>query len=203
MYVGAVVIALGAMRLAYLKWTGGSTQNYQLLSILPISASSRGTHSGSNSPTGSSESGSCSPNFEQLALPPHVQSDIASAFRRAGNIIVAAPASLLPGDRRGGRRRTGLLYFVPALLLPGPSWRKRPRTASEASQLPLRRPRRDRDQIDPPPYDGPPLKRPSEDGLEEVDAFLKDADETATSTTGTDVPTNEAAWAEWGKDGKH
>lgn len=49
MYVGAVVIVLGVARLVYLKVTGKS-QPYQLLSILPTSASTVSTHSGLSSP---------------------------------------------------------------------------------------------------------------------------------------------------------
>ena len=149
MYLGAVVIVLGIARLVYLKVTGASRE-YHLLSILP-------THSGASTPTGSHSSQPFSPPTLEAFQPNQLPTDIRGALRRAGNLILAAPATLLSGDRRGNRRRQGLLYFVPALFHPSaPS--RRGRTASEASQLPMRRSRRERDRsyqdpTAPPPYE--------------------------------------------------
>lgn len=138
MYVGAAVIILGIARLVYMKMTGTSKE-YHLLSILP-------THSGATTPTSEHPSVPFSPPTLEAFQPNQLPSDIANAFRRAGNLILAAPATLLSGDRdkRNDRRKQGLLYFVPALFQPSPSTR-RGRTASEASQMPLRRTRRDRE----------------------------------------------------------
>ena len=150
MYIGAVVIGLGIVRLIYLKATG-STPEYQLLSVLPTVSNSANT-----SPTSSRPSTPLGPTVEALS---HNQlpSEITRALRRAGDLILAAPATLLSGDRRRERKRQGLLYFVPAIFQPTPS--RRGRTASEASQLPLRRSRsqRERDMdmlpLNPPPYE--------------------------------------------------
>ncbi len=197
MYVGGVVILLGTIRLAYVRWTGGSNQQYQPLPILPISAFMGGTQSGSTTPTGSSGTGSTSlsPTLDQLSIPGNVPSDIASAFRRAGNLILAVPASLIPGDRR----QTGLLYFVPTMFQSGPSQRSRARTSSEASQFPLRT-RSHREHVAPPPYDDPPSDQRDET-MDEVDAFLKDSDASSRSTErASDVTVKEAEWPEWKKD---
>jgi len=157
MYLGAVVIVLGIVRLIYSKMYGPSKE-YHLLSILP-------THSGATTPTTGHAPLPFSPPTLEAFQPNQLPSDIASAFRRAGNLILAAPATLLSGDRerRTDRRKQGLLYFVPALFQPAPSSR-RARTASEASQMPMRRTRRDRErererdrqrgaEKAPPPYE--------------------------------------------------
>ncbi|WWC60444.1 uncharacterized protein I303_103016 [Kwoniella dejecticola CBS 10117] len=230
MWVGSVVLVLGVIRLIWLKRKGGNGQQFQLLSILPTTttttaASGSGHRSGSSTPT-SSSSNPMSPQsaFElnQLNLP----HDITNVFKRAGNLILAAPATLLYGNhddahsgrRRGGgggRRRTGLLYFVPALFQPD-NTRRRPRTASEASQLPLRRTRRDRDRDrqPPPPYDSAsspisdeyPVSSRSRsmlesknnkgagagDGMDEVDQFLhEESSEVAELEGGSGTSTTE------------
>jgi hypothetical protein len=171
--LGCVVLVLFAIRLLWSKvvqaggirgliasLTGG--QKYQLLPVvgnLP--------DSGRTSPT-SFGSAPFSPTFE---LPP----DIGGALRRAGNILLAAPATLLPS---GGRRQRGWLFFTPAAFQPSHGRR---RTASEASQLPLRarREQRDRDMA-PPPYESEPS-----DGMEEVDAFLQDVESSGSGSKRT------------------
>ncbi|KAK4686177.1 hypothetical protein P7C73_g3955, partial [Tremellales sp. Uapishka_1] len=168
MYVGGVVILLGTIRLVYMKSSakGGlrnvlQNQEYQLLSILPTSTSS--------APYPSSGSGSSTPpsptnTSSSLDSP----SEITSALKKAGNLILAAPANLL--STNGNRRRSGLLYFVPAVFQPMPSPSRRSssrrRTASEASQLPISRGRK---HAPPPPYVPAPGN-----GMEEVDRFLLD-----------------------------
>lgn len=195
MWIGGVILIFGAIRLIWVKRKAAAGQQYQLLSILPITRSP--SPSGYDTPT-SAGSSPLSPSALDVNLPPNMPSDIASVFRRAGNLILAAPATLLQGgDReRRGRRRQGLLYFVPAIFQPVPA-------ASEASQFPLRRSRRDRDNrkdsLAPPPYEQlmeegsasgsacPSPSRPSnrlksveggmgEATMEDVDAFLNEAD---------------------------
>ncbi|WVW80297.1 hypothetical protein I302_102275 [Kwoniella bestiolae CBS 10118] len=184
MWVGLVVLVLGVIRLIWVKRKGGNGQQYQLLPILPTSASNgSGNRSGASTPTSTtgSSGGLMSPSttFDLTGN----SSEIANAFKRAGHLILAAPATLLYGthENRRRRQRTGLLYFVPALFQPDQSRRRgRGRTASEASQLPLRNSRRDR--VPPPPYEQPggeayPLKyqereREQDETMDEVDAFL-------------------------------
>ncbi|OXC66609.1 hypothetical protein AYX13_04727 [Cryptococcus neoformans] len=195
MWIGGVILIFGAIRLIWVKRKAAAGQQYQLLSILPITRSP--SPSGYDTPT-SAGSSPLSPSALDVNLPPNMPSDITSVFRRAGNLILAAPATLLQGgDReRRGRRRQGLLYFVPAIFQPVPA-------ASEASQFPLRRSRRDRDNrkdsLAPPPYEQlmeegsasgsacPSPSRPSnrlksveggmgEATMEDVDAFLNEAD---------------------------
>ena len=183
MYVGAVVVLIGIARLVYSKMFGPSTR-YQSLTALPTSASTGSTTSSPTASPISTDSSFFSSGFEPTSSQ-KLPSDIASAFRRAGNLILAAPTTLLSGDRRTGRRRTNLLYFVPAMFQPGAIPRTRGRTASEASQLPLRRPRREREQA-PPSYErvssdraieaasALPGKKVDGEGMEEVDAFLRE-----------------------------
>jgi hypothetical protein len=135
MWLGLAVLIFGVGRLVYIRMTSGSDE--YLVSILP-------THSGASTPTGSQSSTPFSPPTMEAFTQHQLPKDIGGALRRAGNLILAAPATLLHGDRRGGRRRQGLLYFVPALFQPAPSQRRH-RTASEASQIPLRRSRRERE----------------------------------------------------------
>ncbi|WWD16371.1 hypothetical protein CI109_100797 [Kwoniella shandongensis] len=202
MWVAAVVIVLGVARLIWIRRKSAGGQQYQLLSILP-------TTRGDETPT--------SPTSSSEGLPAHLQSEIASVFKRAGNLILAAPATLLSGDRRG-RRKTGLLYFVPALFQPGPLPR-RGRTASEASQIPLRRSRsrRERDKVAPPPYDqiqlgdeasrsGKPIDggvglgvQMGDSAMDEVDAFLHEADtEGEGEGSGSSyADEDEREWPEW------
>ncbi|ODO05025.1 hypothetical protein I350_05637 [Cryptococcus amylolentus CBS 6273] len=170
MWVGGAVILFGCVRLVWLKRVAAKGQQYQLLSILPTTRSNSPT--GYDTPT-STSSAPLSPTSLDMSLHQALPSEIASYFKRAGNLILAAPA-MLQGDRphaharahenRRGRRRQGLLYFVPALFQPVPG--RRSRTASEASQLPMRRTRRERerdlqrareshkpDNLAPPPYE--------------------------------------------------
>ncbi|ORY29752.1 nucleotide-diphospho-sugar transferase [Naematelia encephala] len=184
MYIGGVVIILGLVRLVYHKATGGGSRQYQLLSsILPTSTVPGPDRDPSISPTSSSLDG-----FESHPFPQDIPGDIASVFRRAGNVILAAPATLIGERDRRSRRRTGLLYFVPAIFQPGPIPSRRGRTASEASRLPLRTRKTGGVSTTPAP---PPYERVSSDirvlppqvgqmevegeGMEEVDAFLKES----------------------------
>lgn len=138
MWLGGIVIVLGIARLVYIKLTAGSDE--YTLSILP-------THSGTSSPTGPATP--FPPPTLEAFSPNQLPTDITGALRRAGNLILAAPA-ILTGDRR---RRQGLLYFVPALFQPAPP--RRSRTSSEV--IPLRRSRRDKtfEEQPPPPYEQP------------------------------------------------
>jgi hypothetical protein len=191
MYVAGAVVIVVALRLVLAK--ASSRPQYQLIG---------GTHSGTTTPS-------------ESPLSPLDTENISSAFRRAGNLIFTAPATFLS---RGGRRRTGLLYFVPAMFQPNT---RRARTASEASQLPFRRPRGERP---PPPYerysdetvlDSMPLKsmRGKDEGtVEEVDAFLKSVEEEAESSASgasrlsedkegaNDDEDREEIWAAWEAD---
>ncbi|WVR03699.1 hypothetical protein IAU60_000694 [Kwoniella sp. DSM 27419] len=235
MWVGLMVLLLGVIRLIWVRRKAAAGQQYQLLSVLPTISSTHhaASRSGASTPTSSGGSDPMSPSsaFDFAALPHQLPQDIASVFKRAGNLILAAPATLLPGDRdRRNRRRTGLLYFVPALFQPAPVHRGgRGRTASEASQLPLRRSKRDR-VPPPPPYEDvseggrrsglgidnisttPRSRSPVKMGLEgdntmdEVDAFLHEADtegETSSHADGdADVESDRGWAAAWsGKDG--
>jgi hypothetical protein len=141
MWIAAVVVILLIGRVIYQRYTNRKTPNrYQLLGgVLPTS-----------SPPHSPDS--------PFQIEPSQLSggDISNAFKRAGNLILTAPATLLSSR---GRRRQGLLYFVPAMFQPTTSSNRR-RTASEASQLPLTvRRRRDsasgsegEPHLPPPPY---------------------------------------------------
>ncbi|EIW66516.1 hypothetical protein TREMEDRAFT_40831 [Tremella mesenterica DSM 1558] len=164
MYLSFIVILIGAIRLVYQRYRSSSNE-YQLVSLLPISLPNVGvslpdthTTSGTSTPTtpptsrstltsstSATSEGPFSPTLD-LITSDRLPSEIASAFRRAGHLILAAPATLLS---RTGRRKTGLLYYVPALFQPTQTSR-RGRTASEASQLPLRTPKRQRS--DPPSH---------------------------------------------------
>lgn len=167
MIVGAVILAIGVLRLLFSKskarFLNSSGPQYQLLPVA--------YEDGRTSPT-SFTSGPLSPMSD---TPPA----IGDALRRAGHLILAAPAALASSH---GRRQKGWLYFVPAMFHSSQpaSGHGRRRTASEASQLPRHRPRPTSspatgmgytysDQPAPPPYETP------SDGMEEVDAFLKDA----------------------------
>ncbi|WWC68502.1 uncharacterized protein I206_102431 [Kwoniella pini CBS 10737] len=223
MWVGLVVLILGVIRLIWIKRKSANGQQYQLLSILPTTSSGNGHRSGSSTPTSSSSnpmSPSTTFDLNQLNLP----NDIANVFKRAGNLILAAPATLLHGNndanlhggrRRGGggRRKTGLLYFVPALFQPD-NTRRRPRTASEASQLPLRvRSKRDKPPP-PPPYetDEYPIisnnlqnqnqnqnsKNGEMDGMEEVDQFLNEISTEGGSSSNTENEVEfDGDWEDW------
>ena len=205
MYVASVVIVIGAARLVYIRLTSAKRGDYQLLPSLLISSIS-GTPVESGSPTSPS-----STSTDNEGLP----SEIASVFRRAGHLILTAPATLL--SRSGRRRTTGLMYFVPAMFQPQPQTPRRPRTASEASQLPLRvrRGPRASHEVDfaPPPYDQPssisrppstitrpavvPEKIENKEGMEEVDAFLRDAEGSEAGSSIGAVEVGEPEWAEW------
>ena len=143
MWIAGVIVALLVGRMIWQRLTNRKSSpgpGYQLLgSVLP-------TSSPPHSP-------------DQPFQIDHSQlsgGDISNAFKRAGNLILTAPATLLNSR---GRRRQGLLYFVPAMFQPTPSANRR-RTASEASQLPLTiRRRRDsasgsegEPHLPPPPY---------------------------------------------------
>lgn len=190
MIVGGVVLLFGCLRLLWSKATSpgglrsifnGRDQQYQLLPVLGSIP-----ESGRSSPTLSLGSGGpLSPTYEQQGP------DWPGALRRAGNILLAAPATLLPTT---GRRQRGWLFFAPAAFQPHHGRR---RTASEASQLPLRRPRdSSRTPNPPPPYEHTEVA-PS-DGMEEVDEFLKQADdESSSSTAREDGPSSQSSSAKW------
>lgn len=213
MYIGAVVLVIGAVRLAWLRWRGRKAQQYQLLSFLPLSTGSAGdSTSGSTTSAGS---GSPVIPFSEMFDPAHLPlhpSEIASAIRRASNIILTAPATLLPRNGRNGRHRTGLLYFVPALFQLGPVPSRRSRAASEASQFPLRRARRPKGSAAPPPYEsagdegvrGPATAEglgKMGEGMDEVDAFLRESG--SSTEEGTEDGLGEGpAWEAWDKDGR-
>lgn len=192
MVVGCIVLVVSALRLLISKKQSmrhvlpfGNRNDYQLLPVgVPFDPNGR------MSPTSSMGSGPLSPSTE---TPP----DIGSALRRAGNMILAAPAALVASSTNDGRkqRHKGWLYFVPAKFQQPSTGRRR--TASEASQLP---PRLHRNHA-PPPYE-------SVDGtMDEVDAFLKH------EGTPTAVPeqdeyededsrVDESPAADWAGDGK-
>jgi hypothetical protein len=142
MWIAAVVVAILIGRVIWQRITNRRTSQgpgYQLLdSVLPTSSPPSHDHPFQ---------------IEQNQLS---GGDISNAFKRAGNLILTAPATLLSSR---GRRRQGLLYFVPAMFQPTNSPNRR-RTASEASQLPLNvRRRRDsasgsegEPHLPPPPY---------------------------------------------------
>ncbi|ORX35295.1 hypothetical protein BD324DRAFT_609547 [Kockovaella imperatae] len=160
MVVGSIVVVVGVLRLVSQKFMRTADPRFQLLSVLPTSSSIISSKQYSHSGNGVEESASISSAVEAISSQ-HLPQDIASTLKRAGNLILAAPATLLSGDRRS-RRKTGLLYFVPALFQPGPvTSSRRGRTSSESSQLPLRRSRkereRDRDRMNPPPPPYDPL----------------------------------------------
>ena len=179
-----------------------------MLSILPMTATSIGTPSGATSPTESTSSPEFPPAFDQVSFPHSVPSDLASAFKRAGNVIFAAPVTLLSTDhRRRARRRTGLLYFVPALFQAGPSSAQRSPRVSTTSSKPIRLARRDRDDhrdgVLPPPYDDQPWVRIGS-AIDDGDASPRDADDTSSSTDGaSDVTIRETEWVEWEKEARH
>lgn len=144
MWIAAVIVSLLVIRLIWQKYrnygSSSSSSQYQLLD--------------GGLPTSSPPS---SPNNPFQIEPSQLSGgDISNAFKRAGNIILTAPATLLSSR---GRRRSGLLYFVPAMFQPTNTPNRR-RTASEASQLPLTvRRRRDsgsgsetEPHLPPPPY---------------------------------------------------
>ena len=205
MWVGSVVVIAGLLRILYLKVRGVRDPRYQLLSVLPTSS-------------GADASATISSGIEAISSQ-HLPQDIASTLKRAGNLILAAPATLLSGDRRN-RRRTGLLYFVPALFQPGPVTTRRGRTASEASQLPLRRSRKDRERerlLPPPAYtekniihdepdsmddeSTPTLPRDGFPGRNSYPGYLRDIESGSSSATdGEDGPASpvEGEWRDWG-----
>ena len=143
MWIAGVIVALLIGRMIYQRMTNRKSSpgpGYQLLgSVLPLS-----------SPPHSPE------NPFQIDQNQLSGGDISNAFKRAGNLILTAPATLLSSR---GRRRQGLLYFVPAMFQPTPTSNRR-RTASEASQLPLTVRRRQdsasgsegEPHLPPPPY---------------------------------------------------
>ncbi|KAL7421918.1 hypothetical protein Q5752_003690 [Cryptotrichosporon argae] len=222
MYVGVAAVVLAVARLLWVRFAqknGG--QGYALL---PAGATFT-AHGDTTSPITSSSSflGPLSPTSDGSNSVPPLPTEFANALRRAGNMILAGPATLLPGPNR--RRQRGWLYFVPAMFqpangAPGGAGGRRQRTASEASQLPLRHVGRYRDNARMPPP--PPYSRVSGDGLapskplppprpagspgqqqhyaypqpdeqmDEVDAFLKDQG----VATVVEEP-EEGSWDEW------
>lgn len=151
MYVGFVVLIGGAARfiLARRRRSNGSSSrrgDYQMVSILP-------TNDPNRSPSLASDT--------SLSLMDDMDpSKIARAVRRAGHLVLAAPAALLPSRRSRGQL-SGILYFLPTARSPteggGTSSGRggRPRTASTASQLPRRDEEplmMDNDNKAPPPY---------------------------------------------------
>lgn len=148
MWIAGIIVVLLVARLAWQKYKGTSSssgQGYQLLGGgLPLVSPLSHLTSPGNNPF----------HIDQNQLS---GGDISNAFKRAGNLILTAPATLLSSR---GRRRQGLLYFVPAMFQPTPQPNRR-RTASEASQLPMttRRTRQDsgsgsdtEPHLPPPPY---------------------------------------------------
>jgi hypothetical protein len=192
MYVGAAVLAVMIVRLI---WTRLRRKNGPQYMMLPV------FEDGRSSPT---SSGPLSPISD---TPPA----LGDALRRAGNMILAAPAALAHGP---GRRQKGWLYFVP--------WRQAPtgnrrRTASEASNLP-RRPHSVSNSVSlaplaysdhphappPPPYDAE---------MSAVDEFLKDnaEDEVSSQASGSASGSTgggarqrdewrEGKWGDWRQD---
>lgn len=149
MWIAAVVVVLLIGRVIYQRYTNKkASTGYQLLdSVLP-------TISAAHSPD------------SPFQIEPNQLSggDISNAFKRAGNLILTAPATLLSSR---GRRRQGLLYFVPAMFQPTNSPNRR-RTASEASQLPLavRRRRESTSGSEGEPHlPPPPYQRDSQDWI--------------------------------------
>ncbi|BEJ10863.1 hypothetical protein CspHIS471_0102850 [Cutaneotrichosporon sp. HIS471] len=186
MYVGSVVLVVMVLRLI---WTRMRRKNGPQYMMLPVFDD--GTSSAPISPVSDT--------------PPA----LGDALRRAGNMILAAPAALVHGPRR----QKGWLYFVP--------WRHTPthnrrRTASEASQL--RRPHSASNSVSlgpvaysdhphappPPPYDAE---------MDAVDAFLKDnaddevSSQVSGSASGSSATTarqrdewREGKWGDWRND---
>lgn len=209
MYVGAAVVVLGVLRLLWVKKNGGSTGktgrgllrvlipgleqqgqgNYHLLSMLPTSMGGVPASTPSQSPHSTPPHSRA--NSPPLEHPSPTSADIAlSAFKRAGSLILAAPATLLnhpssSSSNARSRNTSGLLYFVPAIFTPSPRPRKRGRTASSASNLPPERIASARRNA-PPPY-----KR--DVAMEEVDDFLRQTEEQPESR-----PRREGdGWDEW------
>ncbi|KAL1411909.1 hypothetical protein Q8F55_002895 [Vanrija albida] len=171
MVVGAIVVVLLAIRLVWSKFFpttslygmlwGKNHAQYQALPVL--NDIQMGSASGRTSPSSSFGSGPVSPTYEG-------EHQFGDALRRAGNILLAAPATLLSSSTGGDRRRQrGWLYFAPTMFQPQPTGRRR--TASEASQLPPRRTLGRREHQAPPPYESATAN--DDDGMGEVDAFLK------------------------------
>jgi hypothetical protein len=179
MWIAGVVVALLVGRMIWQRVINRKSSpgpGYQLLgSVLP-------TSSPPHSPDHSFQ-------IEQNQLS---GGDISNAFKRAGNIILTAPATILSSR---GRRRQGLLYFVPAMFQPTQSSNRR-RTASEASQLPLTT-RRRRDSASgsegEPRLPPPPYQRESQDWILQTNGnrastslLPKKLDDTASSTDDDD-----------------
>lgn len=177
MYVGSVVVILGGLRFCLLKTqkqrsgrrtrsrgtSSGRGRNQgrgrrteggddYMLSLLPTThaegeAEADGDYEGEDRIAGRSSISSDDMNLtdEEFDNPPNIM----RAMRRAGHIILAAPATL--GRRARGGRRAGMFYFLPAFLVPeaqgqglgqgqgNTQRRSRPRTASMASNLPSTR----------------------------------------------------------------
>jgi hypothetical protein len=222
MYVGAAIVVLGVFRLLWIRKAGGSTGksgrgllrvlipglehqgqgNYHLLSMLPASMGGQSTTTPSQSPHSTPpHSRSNSPPLDHSSSP--TGADIAlSAFKRAGSLILAAPATLLnhpsPASNTSNpraRNTSGLLYFVPAFFTPTSQPRRRGRTASSASNLPPERiaaaSRRTRGNGESAP---PPYKR--DVAMEEVDDFLRAEEALPLRTPRTSRREGEV-WDEW------
>jgi len=150
MWIAGIIVALLVGRVVYQRYTNRkSSTGYQLLGgVLPTSSPPH------------------SPDHPFQIEPNQLSGgDISNAFKRAGNLILTAPATLLSSR---GRRRQGLLYFVPAMFQPTTPNGNRRRTASEASQLPLTV-RRRRDSVSgsegEPHLPPPPYQRDSDDWI--------------------------------------
>lgn len=130
MYVGFIVLIGGAARFLLARrrrsstGTGGRRGDYQMVSILP-------TNDPNRSPSLASDA--------SLSLMDDVDpSKIARAVKRAGHLVLAAPAALFPSRRSRGQM-SGILYFLPTRSpTDATTSARRPRTASSASQLPRR-----------------------------------------------------------------
>lgn len=141
MYLGGVVLVLGAARLVYIKKFKrrryirrrskkrsngnkplGREGEYHMVSLVtddPTATTMNGIKASSE------EDGSDSD-----------PSLLLNAVRKTRKFILTAPATLLPSHHAQDTERTGILYFLPAFFLPDPPIRTpRSRTASDAGGL--------------------------------------------------------------------
>ncbi|KAI5450832.1 hypothetical protein NCC49_002574 [Naganishia albida] len=172
MYIGMAVFILGGLRYCLVRRSGKGVRSgkrglrrlivgdlgsgadaggaYHMVSLLPTSTS--GSRAVSPAVSGRS-SGSDDETITSEGTEDGRAQAILDAVRRAGNFILAAPATLLTPSRRqpgNDNTRSGVLYFLPAFFAPstesggGESTARpgrRARTASMASMLPATRTR--------------------------------------------------------------